>query len=219
MTLAALIVTVPGATPVTVASGVPGAPLTVTRAIVTFDVSHPTSRLGIAFPNASVPVATIRTVPPTAIDAVAGVSRILARGPGPTVTTSVAVTPSIDAVIVARPPTLPLTVVDADGPAVTAAIDGSDDVHVAGLPGIALPAASNGVAVNEIVCPMITKSGPAIVTRTTGRLETTTVTDPETPPTVAVIVTVPGETPVIVALRSVPCTVAIDGSLERHVTT
>ena len=93
-TVEALMVAVPGATPVTVASGVAGAPLTATRAIVTFDVSHPTSRLGIAFPNASVPVATMRTVPPTATDDVPGVSVILATGPAPTETSRVAVTPS-----------------------------------------------------------------------------------------------------------------------------
>ena len=108
-------------------------------------------------------------------------------------TAAVALFPSIVAVMTALPAPTPVTRPDDDTVAIVAALE----LQMVVRPVSGCPVALNGVAVSCTVWPTVTLgAGGVTPTVATGRAATVTEDDPDFPSIVAVIVTVPAETPV-----------------------
>jgi len=204
--LVAVIVAVPAATPVT-------RPLADTVAIARFELDHATARPASTFPAASFVVALSWVVPPTTALAVAGLTTTDATGTVDTVTTAVALCPSLVAVIVADPSATPVTTPLADTVATALLLV----VQVTTRPLSVLPLASLRVAVSGTVPPMYRFGAAGLtVTAATGTRLTVTLVVPLCPSLVAVIVTAPAATPVTSPAAD---TVAIAGFELAHATT
>src|SRR5205085_5113574 len=142
--LVAVIVAVPATLPVT-------RPLALTVATLVLLEAHVTVRPESALPLESRGVAVSCTVFPSFTEALAGVTDTEATGTLAAVTVMAAVPlcPSLVAVIVAVPATLPVT----NPPALTVATLVLLEAHVTVRPGSGFPPASRGVAVNWTVPP------------------------------------------------------------------
>jgi hypothetical protein len=182
--LVAVIVAVPVATAVT-------EPNAVTAATAALLVAHVTTRSVTTFPNESVTVTVSGKVCATNMALVAGVTTTVPTGIAVTLTVAVPLLPSAVAVIVAVPTATPVTT-----PALTVAIAPLLDDHVTGRFVTTLPSESFTVAVNVAVFEMrMVADAGAMVTVPTGTCVTVTVVVPDFPSLVAVMVTVPGATP------------------------
>jgi hypothetical protein len=207
---AAVIVAVPAATavtrPVALTVATPGA----------LDVQVKV-RPGRSAPPASRATAVSCRVPPSGIDAVAGVTTteaVVAGGAG-TVTAALPATPSIVAVIVAVPG--PTAVTSPLG--LTVATDAALDVQVVGpRPVSAVPAASRGVASSCCVAPTAIVAGVGVTatlaTGAGGGAVTVIAAFPLTPSAVALIVAVPG---LMAVTTPAAVTVATFGALDCQV--
>jgi len=131
---------------------------------------------------------------------------------GGTVIVAVALFPSLVAVIVAVPGATAVTT-----PAVeTVATAVLPELQATARPVSTFPSASFIVAVNVVVCPTMTVAAVWLrVTVATGAGETPTVAVPLCPSLVAVIVALPGVTPVTVPVAETVATLVL---LELHVT-
>jgi hypothetical protein len=199
----AVIVTVPAFLPVT-------RPLDDTVATWPLLVCH-VNAAAIVFPAASNALAVSCTVPLIAIVAEGGVTVTDATGPGVTVIEPEPDLPSLVAVIVVVPTNTPVARPDAE----TVAVAVLPDVHVTVRPVSTLPKASFNVAVNCCVEPLATfADAGATVTVATGASVTVTTDVPDCDSLVAVMVDVPGRTPVTTPFE----TVATRVLLELHVT-
>src|SRR6184192_2541996 len=206
--LVAVIVTgPPAATPLT-------SPLPFTLAIALLLDCQVTTRPVNGLPFASLGVAVSCTVLPTATPAVAGVTVTDATGTGVTVMAAVPFWPSLVAVIVAEPATLPVT----SPVPVTVATDVLLLAHVTERPVRMLPLASRRVALSCTVWPAGTLADAGLtVTDATGTPLTVMLAVPLCPSLVAVIVTGP---PAATPLTSpLPFTLAIALLLDCQVTT
>src|SRR2546425_305862 len=204
--LVAVIVADPAATPVT-------SPLPLTLATAALLVAHVTTRPDRTLPLASFGTAKSCSVPPTDMDADAGVTVTEATGTLVTVTAAVPLFPSLVAVIVAEPAATPVT----NPLPVTVAAAGLLDAQVTTRPVSAAPLASFGVAVSCTVCPLCRFAVAGLtVTDATGPLVTVTAAVPLLPSLVAVMVAEPAPAPVT---NPLPLTVAAAGLLDAHVTT
>src|SRR2546425_6003604 len=203
--LVAVIVADPAATPVT-------SPLPLTLATAALLVAHVTTRPDRTLPLASFGTAKSCSVPPTHMDADAGVTVTEATGTLVTVTAAVPLFPSLVAVIVADPAPAPVT----NPLPVTVAAAGLLDAHVTTRPVSAAPLASFGVAVSCTVFPTgrVAVAG-LTVTDPTGTPVTVIAAVALLPSLVALIVAEPAATPVTSPL---PVTVAAAGLLDAHVT-
>src|SRR5205807_1299263 len=197
----------PDATPLT-------SPLPFTLAIALLLDCQVTTRPVNGLPFASLGVAVSCTVLPTATPAVAGVTVTDATGTGVTVMAAVPLWPSLVAVIVAEPATLPVT----SPVPVTVATDVLLLAHVTERPVRMLPLASRRVALSCTVWPVATVPELGVtVTAATGAPVTVTLAVPLCPSLVAVIVTgPPGPTPLTSPL---PFTLAIALLLDCQVIT
>src|SRR3989442_1232291 len=183
--LVAVIVAVPGATPVT-------SPLADTVAMPGLELVQVTARPASAFPAASLGVALSGVVPPTTTVAVAGLTTTEATGTLDTVTATVPLWPSLVAVIAAAPTATPVTKPLAETVATALLLV----VQVTTRPLSRLPLASLGVAVSCIVPPTYTFGAVGLtITDATGTVDTVTVAMPLCPSLIAVIVAVPTATP------------------------
>jgi len=152
-------------------------------------------------------------VPPTDMDADAGVTVTEATGTLVTVTAAVPLFPSLVAVIVAEPAATPVT----NPLPVTVAAAGLLDAQVTTRPVSAAPLASFGVAVSCTVCPLCKFAVAGLtVTDATGTLVTVIAAVALLPSLVAVMVAEPAPAPVT---NPLPLTVAAAGLLDAHVTT
>src|ERR1700719_4569119 len=204
--LVAVIVAVPGATPVT-------RPLPLTVAAAVLLELHVITRPVSAMPFASFGIAINCTVCPTTKLAVAGVSVTEATGTAVTVMADVPFCPSLVAVIVAVPGATPVT----RPLPLTVAAAVLLEPHVTTRPVSAAPFASFGIAVNWIVCPAVRLVVAGVTaTDATGTTATVIADVPLCPSLVAVIVAAPTATAVT---RPLALTVAAAGVLEAHVTT
>src|SRR6184192_802118 len=206
--LVAVIVTgPPAATPLT-------SPLPFTLAIALLLDCQVTTRPVNGLPFASLGVAVSCTVLPTATPAVAGVTVTDATGTGVTVMAAVPFWPSLVAVIVAEPATLPVT----SPVPVTVATDVLLLAHVTERPVRMLPLASRRVALSCTVWPAGTLADAGLtVTVATGTPLTVMLAVPLCPSLVAVIVTGP---PAATPLTSpLPFTLAIALLLDCQVIT
>jgi hypothetical protein len=184
--LLAVIVTVPGATPVTTP---PGDTVATAGALV----AHVTVRPVRVLPLASLVVALSVTLLCTQTVAVSGLTVTVATGTGVTVTVAVAVRPSIVAVMIAVPGARALT----SPPSDTVAAFALELDHVTARPGSAAPPASRAVAVSWANCPTINASEVGVIsTVATGTSVTVRVAASLLTSLVAVIVTTPGATAV-----------------------
>jgi hypothetical protein len=200
-----VIVAVPRPTAVTT-------PLCVTVAKLVLREAQVTGRPVRTFPLASVSVAVRVVVCPITAAAVGGAIATEFTGAIVTVTVVVALFVSLVAVIVADPAATAVMRPPDD----TVATAGALVVHVTTRFVTTVPLASFTVIVGVAVCP--TTRGMLVgcsVTFPTGIAVTVTVDDPLFPSAVAVIVAVPGATPVTTPL---PITVAVDGLLVVHAT-
>jgi len=203
--LVAVIVAVPGSTPVTT----PPCDTVATSALLVLQV---TCRPVSVFPDTSFVVAVSVVVPRTNIVALDGETVTVETGTDVTVTVAVPVFPSLVAVIVTVPGATPVTTPLVD----TVAIDEALVDHVTVRPVSVLPFTSLVVALNVDVPPTTTVAVDGVtVTVATGAGVTVTVAVPVLPSLVAVIVAVPGEAPVTTPLVE---TVAIPDALVVHVT-
>jgi hypothetical protein len=162
-------------------------------------------------------VAVSAAVPPTVTVAVAGVTVTVATGVtgATTVTTDVSAVPSLVAMMDAVPADTPVAT-----PAVlTVATGALVDVHAIARPVSIAPVESRVVAVNVVVPPTaaVAVAGVTVTDATGGGSAAVTVAValPLWPSHVAVMVALPGSTPV---MRPVLSTVATEGSLLTHVT-
>jgi len=202
--LVAVIVAVPGVTPVTT-------PVLDTVATAVLLELHVTTRFVTTVPFKSLTVTERGVVAPVETVAVAGVTVTVPTGIGTMLTEAVPDFPSLVAVIVAVPKATPVTT----PPLVTVATAVLLDVHVTTRPVSTVPLASFSVAASAPVCPMtIELVAGATVTVATGAGVTVTVEVPDFPSLVAVIVAVPGAMPV----TTPPDTVATAVLLEVQVT-
>jgi hypothetical protein len=190
--LVAVIVAVPGATPVTT-------PLGDTVAIDPLFVVQMTVRPVSVLPFASLVTALSVVVPATKIVAVAGETVTVATGAGGaavTVIVAVPVFPSLVAVIVAVPGATPVTTPLGD----TVAIDPLLVVQTMERPVSVLPFASFVIAERVVVVwtTTVAVDGETVTVATgaAGAAFTVMVAVPDFPSLVAVIVAVPGATPV-----------------------
>jgi hypothetical protein len=203
--LVAVIVAVPGAAAVTTP------PAETVAAAGLFD-THVTTRSVTTFPAESVTVTPRVKVCVANIDFVAGDTTTLATGIAVTLTVAVPLLPSLVAVIVAEPTATPVTT-----PAFTAAIAPLLDDQLIGRFVTTLPNESFTVAVSVAVLlvRMLTDAGDS-VTVATGTWVTVTVVVPDFPSLVAVMITLPGPTPVTIPVEE---TTAWFELLVDHVTT
>src|SRR5881396_401991 len=176
--LVAVIVAEPATTPVT-----SPLELTVTTAVLLLD--HVIVRPDSALPFASFGVAVSWTVLPAGTLAELGLTVTDATGTCTTVMADVPLCPSLVAVIVAEPATLPVT----SPLELTVATDVLELAHITTRPDRGLPLASFGVAVSCTVLPSFTEAGAGVtVTEATGTTVTVTLAVPLWPSLVAVIV-------------------------------
>jgi len=165
-------------------------------------------------PFKSFVVATRVVVFPCVMVTFPGATVTVPTGTGTIVTDAVPDFPSLVAVMVTGPPiAAPVTTPALD----TVAIDVLLDAHVTTRPVRTVPLASAVVAVSVPVCPtMIELVGGATLTVATGAGVTVTLDVPDFVSLVAVIVVVPGATPVTTPVAD---TVAAAVLLDVHVTT
>jgi hypothetical protein len=183
--LVAVIVAVPGATPVTTPDGD-------TVAIAVLLDAHVMARPVSAFPLASSVAAVSVVVCPTTTAAVEGVTFTDATGAAVTVTVAVPLFPSLDAVIVTDPTLSPLTRPVLD----TTATDSSLEVQPTSLPCSSAPDASFTLAESCTAPPTATLAVDGeTTTDPTGTCLTVTVAEPTTPSTLAKMIAVPGANP------------------------
>src|SRR2546423_3293010 len=203
--LVAVMLAEPAAPPVT-------SPLPLTVATAGLLLAHITVRPVSELPAASFGMAVSWAVPPTTMLAVAGDTATDATATCTTVTVDVPLCPSLVAVIVAVPATLPVT-----RPLVlTVATAALPLAHATARPVSTLPAASLGVATSCTVLPSFTLAGAGVtVTDATGPCPTVKAAVPVCPSLVAVIVADPAVTPVTSPL---PFTVARLVLLLIHIT-
>jgi len=216
--LVATIFAVPGATPVTT----PVVELIV--AIPTALDIHDTVRPVSTLPLASLVTALACVVAPTEIvgDARLTVTEATGAGGGgggggggkaaTMVTWAEPVLPSDDAMIVADPAASPATSPELGSTVATAEFD---DVQLTTRPESTFPLASRSVADACVVAPILTLTSarltPMDATGIGGGAETVTVALPATPVLTAVIVAVPGDTPVTTPVEpSIVATLAFD---------
>src|SRR5713101_2714521 len=203
--LVAVIVAVPTAAPVT-------SPLAVTVATDVLELAQVTVRPVSGAPFASFGVAVSCTVDPTSTVADAGATVTEATGTWTTVSAALPLCPSLVAVIVAVPATLPVTSPDA----LTVATVVLLLAHVTVRPVSGAPFASFGVAVSCTVVPSFTDAvAGATVTDATGTCTTVSAALPLCPSLVAVIVAVPATLPVTSPAALTVATVVL---LLAHVT-
>ena len=211
--LVAVIVALPGATPVT--TPVEGE----TVAIFVALELHVTVRPVSTFPAASLIVAVYVVVWPTGTLAVDGVTVTVATGTSVTVTVAVPLFPSLVAVIVAVPAADPVTTPLVEVPE-TVAIMGLLVLQETARPVSTLPLASFIVAVSVVVCPTLTVAVDGeivtVVTGVSGAVVTVTVAVPLLPSLLAVIVTVPAATPVTTPSDTVAMPVLLDAQVTRR---
>jgi hypothetical protein len=202
--LVAVTVAVPGVTPVTT-------PVVDTVATAVLLELHVTTRLVTTVPFRSLTVTESGVVLPVETLAVAGVTVTVPTGIGTMLTEAVPDFPSLVAVIVAVPTVTPVTT----PPLETVAIAVLLELHVTTRPVSTAPLASFSVAASAPVCPMMIELvAGETATVATGAGVTVTVEVPDFPSLVAVIVAVPGATPVTTPLDTVAAAVL----LEVHVT-
>src|SRR5437867_1596970 len=206
--LVAVMVDDPAATPVT-------RPLLLTVAIDVDPLAHVTVRPVNVFPAESFSVADSRTVFPTPILGVPGVTVTVATGAGPvTVTVAVPLTLPLVAVMVAPPAATPVT----SPLEFTLATNAEPLAHDTGRPLKVFPAESFSVADSRTVFPPPILGVPGVtVTDATGAgvVVTVTVAEPLTVPLVAVMVALPAATPVTSPLEF---TLATGAEPLAHVT-
>jgi hypothetical protein len=208
LSLVAVIVTVPGATPVTT-------PADDTLAIALLLDDHVTTRFVTTVPFASFTVIVGVVVCPTTTELLAGCSVTLPTGIGTTVTADDPLFPSLVAVIVADPiASAVTTLTEPLADTLTAALL---ELHTTPRSVRTVPFASLTVAVNGAVWPTrrLAVAGRT-VTVPTGTGTTVTVIVPLFPSLVAVIVVGPSATPETTPAED---TVAAVVLLELHVTT
>src|SRR5437667_3882300 len=190
--LVAVMVADPAATPVT-------SPLPLTVAAAVLPLCHVTVRPTSGLPFASFGVAVSCTLLPAGTVVDDGVTVTEATGRCTTVMAEVPLCPSLVAVIVADPATLPVT----SPLALTVATEVLLLAHVTVRPDSGLPFASLGVATSCTVCPTcIAAVAGLTLTEATGTLETVMLAVPLCPSLVAVIVADPIVTPVTSPLPS-----------------
>jgi hypothetical protein len=203
--LVAVIVTVPGETPVTT-------PTDDTVATVLLLDVHVTARSVTTVPIWSFTVAVSVVVCPVMTLAVAGVTVTLATGSAITVTVDVPLFPSLVAVMVAVPPDAPVTTPVLETVATAALLE----LHETTRSVTTVPFASLTVATSVVVSPSLTFTvAGETVTLPTGTAATVTAEVPDLPSLVAVIVTEPAATPVTTPVAD---TVASAVLLDVHVT-
>lgn len=182
----AVIVTLPGATPVTTPE-----PETVATAALLVDQVTAAFTITFELPSRTVALNVVEL--PTVTDAVAGATVTLAAVGAVTVTAALPDLPSLTAVIVAVPAATPVTTPVDD----TVATDDAPLDQVMARPVRTFPFASLSVAVSVVVCPTAIVAVPgATVTVATGTPLTVSADVPLTPSLDAVIVAVPAATPV-----------------------
>jgi hypothetical protein len=183
--LVAVIVAVPGATPVTTP-----APDTVAAAVL-LEV-HATVRSVTTVPFTSLTVATRVVVFPAMMLAVVGATATLATGMLVTVTAELPLLPSLVAVTVAVPEATPVTTPLDETVATPVLLDDHTTVRSSTV----TPFASFTVTVKAVVCPAVTLAVAGVTaTLPTGTGVTVTVAVALTFSLVAVIVAVPGAMP------------------------
>ena len=203
--LVAVIVAPPGDTPVTT-------PVVDTVATAVLLELHVTTRFVTTVPFKSLTVTESGVVFPVRTLAVAGETVTVPTGTGTMVTDAVPDFPSLIAVIVAVPRVTPVTTPVVDTVATAVLLD----AHVTTRPLKTVPLASVSVAASVPVWPMMIELvAGETATLATGAGVTVIVEVPDFPSLVAVIVAVPGATPVTVP----PDTVAIALLFEVQVTT
>src|SRR5213592_4503796 len=204
--LVAVMVAEPTVTPVT-------RPLELTVATEVLLLDQLTVRPDSGLPLASLGVAVSCTVEPTDTVAEAGATLTEATGTCTTVMADVPLCPSLVAVIVAVPATLPVT----SPLQLTVATVVLLLTQVTVRPVSGLPFASFGVAVSWTVLPSFTEADAGVtVTEATGTFETVTLAVPLCPSLVAVIVAEPATLPVTSPFE---LTVATDVLELAHVIT
>jgi hypothetical protein len=203
--LVAVIVTDPGATPVT-------NPALDTVATPTSELAQVTVRPASAAPPASRGVTDSCVVPPTVTEAVSGVTATLATGTAVTVTLAVPNCPSLVAVTVADPGATPVTSPALD----TVATPVSELLHVTTRPVRVAPLADRGAAVNCVLEPTTTELVAGVTwTEATGAAVTVMGAVAVLPSTIAWMNDDPSPTAVTVPSLE---TLATDGLPELHVT-
>ena len=166
--------------------------MALTFATAAFELAHVTVRPASALPFASFGVAVSCSVAPTVTVADAGLTVTDATGTWTTVTVADPLFPSLVAVIVTVPATLPVTRPLPFTVATAVLLDAHDTVR----PDRALPVASRGVAVSCTVCPSLTEAVAGVTsTVATGTLAAVMAAVPLWPSLVAVIVAEPAATP------------------------
>src|SRR5207249_89044 len=176
--LVAVIVAEPATIPVT-----SPLELTVTTAVLLLD--HVIVRPDSALPFASFGVAVSWSALPAGTFAELGLTVTDATGTCTTVMADVPLCPSLVAVIVAEPATLPVT----SPLELTVATDVLELAHVTTRPDNGLPLTSLGVAVSCAVLPSFTEADAGVtVTAATGTATTVTLAVPLCPSLVAVVV-------------------------------
>jgi hypothetical protein len=204
--LVAVIVAVPAATAVTV-------PVCETVATLAALVDHVTTRSVTTVPATFFTSTDSGAVWPTIIADVAGATTTDPTASGGTVIVAVPVFPSLVAVIVVPPGATAVTTPAVD----TVATALFAELQLTPRPGSTFPSASFIVAVNVVVWPTTTTAVAGVtVTVATGAISTLTVAVPVTPSLVAVIVTLPGVTPVTVPVADTAATAVL---LELHAIT
>src|SRR5213076_630947 len=184
--LVAVIVAEPATTPLT-------SPLELTVATELSLLDHVIVRPVSALPLASFGVAVSWSVLPTGTLPDAGLTVTEATGTCTTVMADVPLCPSLVAVIVTVPATLPVT----SPLELTVATVVLPLTQVTVRPVSGVPFASFGVAVSWTVLPSFTEADAGVtVTEATGTFETVTLAVPLCPSLVAVIVAVPATLPV-----------------------
>jgi len=164
------------------------------------------------FPAASDALAVSCVVPPIVIAAEGGVTVTDATGPGVTVIDPEPDLPSLVAVIVVVPTNIAVAKPDDE----TVAVAVLPEVHATVRPVSTFPSASFSVAVNCCVEPLATfADAGATVMLATGASVTVTTDVPDFDSLVAVMVDVPGSSPVTTPAEE---TLATSGLLELHVT-
>src|SRR6266480_1998617 len=207
--LVAVIVAVPAAMPLT-------SPLLLTVATAALLLAHVTGRPVSAAPAESFGVAVSWTVCTTGRLAVAGATATVATGTIITVTAAVLLLPSLVAVIVAVPATMPVT----SPLLLTVAMLGLLLPHVTLRPGKVPPVESIAVAASCTVCPTRTVAvAGETSTDATDTLVTVIAAELLLPSLVAVIVAEPGvmalTRPLALTLATVP--LLLDQAIDRPV--
>src|SRR5438552_1365575 len=204
--LMAVIVAEPATTPLTspLELTVATAVLLLDHAIVRPDSGLPAASFGVAVSCSALPAGTLAELGLTVTDAAGTCTTVMADVP---------LCPSLVAVIVAEPATLPVT----SPLELTVATDVLELAHVTTRPDNGLPLPSWGVAVSCTVLPSFTEADAGVtVTEATGTAVTVTLEVPLCPSLVAVIVAEPATLPVTSPLE---LTVATDVLELAHVIT